>query len=189
MKPFNDEQLMQLFCSGDRDAFQELFHKYKDKIYRFIHSIYIKNRTLAEDCTQEVFIKVIRNKDRFDHTMRFSTWLYTIARNHCLNQIRHSRIIDLKQDELKETLQDMQNKNPVDKIEDGELRKTVQNAIYELPENLKTVFILREIEILPYAQIADILDMQEGNVRIQLHRAKKILRNKLSPYVEGTDEY
>lgn len=189
MSTLNDEQLMRLFCDGDTDAFQMLFHKYKNKIFRFIHSVYIRNPSQAEDCAQEVFLRIIRSKDRFDHSLRFSTWLFTIARNYCLNQLRKFSVTDFMQDDLKDALPDAENKNPYNLIEGKELRQTIQNAIFALPENLKAAFILREIEALPYSEIAAILNVREGNIRIQLHRAKKLLREKLSPYVEGNNEY
>lgn len=104
MDTLTDESLMGMFCDGKPEAFQVLFERHKDRVFRFIYAVYMKDTSKAEDCTQETFVKVIQHRDRFNTDMSFSTWLYTIARNHCLNQIRKSRPIDTKTDELKDTL-------------------------------------------------------------------------------------
>lgn len=180
MTELHDEEIMEMFCSGRTEAFQILFDKYKNRIFRFVYASYERNISLAEDYTQEIFLRLIKNRDSFNPAMRFSTWLYTIARNYCLNQIRaRTPIIEVEIDEL-ERQGYGNSKDRADKVLiDKELGEKIRKAVAGLPENLRSVFVLRE-DGLSYQEIAEVLNLSEPNVRTQLHRAKKQLREILS---------
>lgn len=185
MDSISDELLMSMFCSGNTSAFQVLFEKYKDKIFRFIFSVYEKDISKAEDYTQEVFIRIIRNRTSFNPSMNFSSWLYTIARNFCLNQIRDNKnFLEIQLNEEINIKTAGAMKNASELMENQELETVIQHAISSLPENLKVIFVMREIEGFPHSQIAEILNIKEGNVRTLLHRAKKTLKKAISPYLE-----
>lgn len=185
MTELRDEELMEMFCSGKAEAFQVLFEKYRNRIFRFIYGTYEKNIAGAEDCTQEVFLRVIENRDSFNPAMRFSTWLYTIARNHCLNQLRgKTAYFEIQTDALDKLGYESPADRADKKIIDNELGGIIRKAVAKLPENLRAVFVMREIEGLPHSEISEILNLSEANVRIQLHRAKKQLQQLITPYLE-----
>lgn len=188
MDTLRDEALMGLFCDDKPEAFRILFERHKDRIFRFIHTVYMKDRSSAEDCTQEVFLKVIRHRDSFNREMSFTAWLYTVARNHCLNQIRVSQPLAMSRSELKESEQNTPDANASETLESKELGQEILSAVHTLPEQAKAVFILREIEGLSYAEIAEIMDLHQGNLRMQLHRAKRYLKEAILPYLEEHDE-
>jgi RNA polymerase sigma-70 factor, ECF subfamily len=185
MTELRDEELMEMFCSGKTEAFQVLFEKYRNRIFRFIYGTYEKNIARAEDCTQEVFLRVIEKRDSFNPAMRFSTWLYTIARNHCLNQLRNrTAYFEMQTDDLDRLGHESQSGSADKKLIDEELGGIIRKSVAKLPENLRAVFVMREIEGLPHSEISEILNLGEANVRIQLHRAKKQLRQLITPYLE-----
>jgi len=187
MDTIRDESLMGMFCDGKPEAFQLLFERYRDKVFRFIHAVYMKNRANAEDCTQETFIKVIQHRYSFNREMSFAAWLYAIARNHCLNQIRQSKAMDLRTGELRESTLDAPDKDSAQLLENRELGRRIQSAVHGLQEKPRAVFVLREIEGLPYSEISEIMGMEEGSLRTQLHRAKTQLRRTIAPYLEEND--
>jgi len=185
MDKIRDEELMAMFCSGNTGAFQILFEKYKDRIFRFIVSSYEHDQVKAEDYAQEIFLRIIKYRDKFNPAMVFSTWLYTVARNYCINQLRNRPKVILWSTEQESGVEYRANgKNAVEELEGNELRKIILDAIKELPENLRTVFVLREIDGLANSEVAEIMNIQEGNARTLLHRAKKKLQALITPLLE-----
>jgi len=183
MANVSDEKLMDRFCAGDNSAFQLLFDNYKHRLFRYICNVFEHDRALAEDYTQEVFLRVIRYRDKFDSSMHFSSWLYTIAKNYCKNQIRYKskrpemlfgddfKIISVAEDSSVH----LRNK---------ELNSIIRGALAELPENLREIFVLREIDGCSYEEISEMTGFKEGNIRTRLSRAKSQLRELIKPYLE-----
>lgn len=189
MNEIKDEALMTMFCSGKTEAFQVLFEKYRNRIFRFIYVAYERNPSQAEDYTQEVFLRVIKNRESFNPSMRFSTWLYTIARNYCLNQLRAKTAnFETLVDPMERLMYTDAQSDVSEKIIDKELGVLIRQSVAALPENLRVIFILREIDGLPHAGIAEIMNTTECNVRTRLHRAKKQLQAILLPYLEDKNE-
>jgi len=189
MTDLHDEALMAMFAAGRTEAFQVLFERYRNRLCRFIRGTYRMDPAQAEDCVQDVFLRVVKGRASFNPAMRFSTWLYTIARNLCLNQIRDRKAnLEIQFEEATPLDRGNPGGGPDDILLDAELGVLIRKAVAELPEHLRAVFMLREIDGLPHDQIADILNLNEPNVRTQLHRAKKILKAKISPYLEGNHE-
>lgn len=182
MESLKDEELMKMFCLGNNHAFDIIYDRYKNRIFSFILNVYEKNQSMAEDSVQEVFIRVIRYKDTFDRSMHFSTWIYTVARNVCLNKIRakdgllHFEIIDT---DIPDELDSSRS------VSCMELDKIIRDAISKLPENQKSVFVMREMDGMSYQEIAGVIGLSEGNIRTLLYRAKKELKKIIEPYIEG----
>ncbi len=131
-------------------------------------------------------MRVIRSKDSFNPAMRFSTWIYTITRNYCRNQLRDQAIhFEGQVLELDETSHQAPTKDAGEKLQNGELGMAIHSALQELSENQREIFIMREIDGQSHQDIAEILNLNEGNVRTQLHRAKQHLQELLSPYLKG----
>ncbi len=172
------------FAAGDNAAFHELFQRYKDRLFRFIVGAYAFNRHMAEDCLQETFVRVIRYRNRFDAGRTFSTWLYTIARNHCVNELRRKqRRCEVSSPET--VLQSLTaEKDSRQRMLADEAASAMRQAVWDLPEHLRSVFMMREMNGFSHSEIAEVLGLSAGNVRIQYHRAKKKLREQLRPYLE-----
>lgn len=184
MEELPDEKLMDRFCAGDNSAFQLLFDKYKNRIFSYICNVFEHDRSLAEDYTQEIFIRVIRYRDKFNSSMRFSTWLYTIAKNYCKNQIRYTKRrpeMIFGEDFKILGIPDDSGSN----LRNQELNSIIRGVLAELPENLREIFVLREIENLSFEEISEMTGLKEGNIRTLLSRAKSQLREKIKPYLEN----
>lgn len=179
-----DERLMRDFQQGDMTAFQALFEKYRDRIFRFIYAAYEKNASIVEELTQEVFIKVIRSKHSYAPEKPFSSWLYAIARNHCLNKLssparRYEMITYERQDFDQPT-----ERTGATELEREELAALIREKVAELPEIQRVIFVTREMDGLSYKAIARALGVTQENARARYHRAKKTLRTWLKPYLE-----
>ena len=145
---------------GDRNAFEALMRKYYPRILNFIYR-FISNRQLAEDLSQDVFMKVYKSAWRYRPRSQFQTWLYTIAKNVCLNELRRKRNLMVS---LDETLKYGENKFSKEIADPGSdpgralLRKEkaalIQAAINDLPENQRIAVVLKRYENFSYAQIA-----------------------------------
>ena len=185
MSNLTDEQLMKHFQDGKDEAFHSLFDRYKDKLFRYVHGAYLHDHQRSEDCVQEIFLRVIENRRRYDDGRKFSTWLYAIARNAALNMIRshgrRAKWLTLDSGNGAQTY-DVAVEDKV--VSRRELREAVMDAVRDLPDNLGEVFVLREINNMPYEDVASLLGMTEGNVRTTVHRARKKLQKLLKPYLE-----
>lgn len=178
--------------AGDRDAFDRLVERHKDIVYavayRFAH-----DPDLALDLAQDVFIRAYRGIKSFGARSSFTTWLYRVAMNTCIDFTRRrSRSVDshLVPEEVAEYADSepigvSRAVGPDDAVLSGELGEQIQRAIDALPEYHKSVFVLYEIEGLSYKEIADVVGCSIGTVMSRLHYARKKLRNMLSPYVDA----
>jgi RNA polymerase sigma-70 factor (ECF subfamily) len=177
---------MSRFSAGDDAAFRLLFQRYRDRVYRLVLRAYCSGPAEAEDCTQETFLKVIANRDRFDASRTFTTWLYAIARHHCLNVVRARG----RRPEFVTDLDDDMTASPTGdaaaQLAATELDDAIREAVARLPEPLREVFVLREVEGMAHADIAHLLHLEVGAVRTRLHRAKQRLQSLLRPYLEDT---
>jgi RNA polymerase sigma-70 factor (ECF subfamily) len=177
-----DESLVEKFNNGAREAFVELVHRYQGRIVNFI------NRTLgdierSEELAQESFIRAFRKADSFNSKYRFSTWLYTIARNLASNELRdRSRrptpytINDEDWAAANQVSHDGRGKSPEDpqrRLLDKEMKQALEKALERLSQEHRMALILKEYEGLTYAEIADILDASAGTVKSWVYRAKR----------------
>ncbi|VAX35597.1 RNA polymerase sigma factor RpoE [hydrothermal vent metagenome] len=181
-----DVQLMLAFKQGDKAAFEKLMVKYFPRLLNFIYR-FIKNRELAEDLTQEVFIKVYHNASAYHPKAKFKTWLYTIARNISLNEIRKNRQKMVSLDETMSSSQgpmqrqvaDESVQRPDEEILHKEMAAAVQAAINDLPENQRTAVLLRRYEQFSYEEIAQTMKTSTKAVKSLLSRAKEKLKDSL----------
>jgi len=183
--PDPDALLMQEAGKGDRAAFESLMRKYYRRIYNFIGR-YVGDAALAEDLSQEVFLKAYQAALNYQPQAKFQTWLYTIARNTALNALRGrcpmvSLDETLKTEDGEITLQlaDPSLKDSREKLKDEELAVMVRQAVDSLPEHQRLAVILRRYENLSYEDIADTLELSVPAVKSLLSRAKVNLQAKL----------
>lgn len=188
----NEKQIhewIQDFLAGDRHAFDRLVLRYQDRIYSLCFR-FLGDPEDASDCSQEVFVRVFRNIAKFKFKSKFSTWLYVIAVNTCKNRMRSASYRNRKktlslyhsgregQKEIIDELED-HSPSPLKELTIKERQALLQRAIDALPEDAKTVIILRDIEALSYQEIAEMTGWQMGTVKSKLARARGRLRDRL----------
>lgn len=161
--------------AGNEEAFAALFHKYKNLVYKTAY-LMLGNADDAEDALQEVFVQVHRSLSTFQPSKgAFTTWLYRVTVNHCLNWRRKRRLTLLPLDKIPPLISHIPS--PEDRI-DGEA-EAIQQAVGRLSEKLRAVVILRYYWELPYNEIAQILDIPLGTVKSRLNQALRTLRKEL----------
>ena len=193
--PDPDAALMLRVKRGDRAAFVALVEKYKQPLHNFIHRT-LRDETEAEDLAQNVFLQVYKSRDRYERTAKFSTWLFTIARNLCLNEIRrrsrhpaesleetHSE----NEDQPQRQYEDKKIFLPTDNVLHSELAKKIEEALAELPENQRTAILLCRQDELSYEEIAKVLACSLSATKSLIHRGRETLREKLKPYLRTGD--
>lgn len=189
-----DEALMIRFQSGDRSAFALLVRRHQRPLYNFALR-QLRSAPGAEEVVQDAFVRVVQNAADFKHEARFSTWVYTIARNLCIDQLRkhalrrHPSLDEPKRAEEGEgpTLgeQTADGRADVERATvAGEIRERVLAAIDELPEEQREVFLMREVASLPFKEIAEVVGVPENTVKSRMRYALERLQAALSEFEE-----
>lgn len=177
-----DVALMLAFQAGDESAFIALYEKYRDRVVNFTRR-FMTDRAQGEEAAQDVFLKLYQAAPRYKPAGRFSTYLYRIATNHCLNIVsRHENKRVDRGTELSERspglLRD-DGASPETALGEQELRGAVQKAIGELPENQRAALLLCHYEGLSYKEAAQAIEVSEGAVKSLIHRAREKLAKEL----------
>ena len=179
------------FQDGDESAFRKLVEHNQTKVYAIAYRI-IRDHALAEDLTQEAFLRVFRTADRYRPMAKFSTWLYRIAANVALNALRSRRRVRMGTIELPDSeddtvwrreVRDDRQSPPAADLDADELRSRIDAAIAALPEHQRIALTLSRFEKLSYYEIADILDCSTMAVKSLLSRARCNLRDALVQYL------
>lgn len=180
----SDERLAARCQQGDMAAFTELVNRYKDKVYNLAVRM-LRDRGDAEDLAQETFLNVYRAVATFRVDERFSTWIYKIASNLCIDRLRKRRHLTISLDapvqegeELYRQVPDWSHA-PEPLYEQSELREDVQAAIDQLPSKYRLIILLRHMQDMAYEEIATVMDLPVGTVKTRLFRAREILKRHL----------
>ena len=190
-----DAALMLRVKRGDRAAFAGLVEKYKQPLFNFIFRT-LRDEMESEDVAQTVFLQVYKSRARYQRTAKFSTWLFTIARNLCLNEIRRrSRHPAESLEETHAEHDDQPSRQyedkkiflPTDDALHGELARKIEEALAELPENQRTAILLCRQDELSYEEIAEVLDCSLSATKSLIHRGRETLKEKLKPYLQTGD--
>ena len=192
----DDSVLVEKCRRGDYDAMERLIIKYQNRIYNVILKI-CANPDDAAELTQETFVKVIENINRFQGRSSFYTWAFRIAVNLTLNRCRRNVRLpvtsleapagqgqDDKKQLLKDFLSDDSSPDPAAVAQNKELCEMALKALMELDDAQRTVVVLRDIEGMNYAQIARVLDIELGTVRSRLSRARSNLRDIMEAFLQ-----
>jgi RNA polymerase sigma-70 factor (ECF subfamily) len=151
--------------------FQETYEQTKDMVYRLVWRM-IKNKTEADDITQEVFIKVYKNLDKFDPSQaKLTTWVYQIALNHTLNYIKRGKWLRDHWDKVV----DWYDRDPVPAPEVTE-PSYIEELLGKVPADFRTCVVLKDLEELSYEEIADHLKIPVGTVRSRISRGREMLK-------------
>ena len=186
-----DVLLMLAFKNGDEEAFVKLYEKYRDRIINFTRR-FSGDLAQSEEAAQDVFLKLYRARSRYTPSARFSTFLFRIATNHCLNiAARHdTRLVDRTR-ELGERHSSV-SKSPLETPEEStqrmELRTSLNKAMQNLPENQRMALVLCHYEGMSYREASTAMKLTESAVKSLLHRAREKLTQELRPLrpLEGT---
>ena len=187
-----DAALMLRVKQGDTEAFAELVDKYKQPVTN-VAARMLRDPIEAEDLAQNVFIQVYKSAGRYRVASKFSTWLFTIVRNLCLNEIRRrsrhpADSMDAghpeQEDKPWHQFEDKKSAAPPESLLRGELEAKIEEALAELPENQRMAMVLCRQDELSYEQIAEVLECSLPATKSLIHRARETLKEKLKPYLK-----
>ena len=184
----SDEALMLAFRGGDAQAFELLTVRHRRGLFNFLLRS-VHNRSRAEELLQDVFLRVIRSKDRYQQTARFSTWVYTIARNLCVDESRRQKFRQTvplegkrRADAGLSVLDTAEAKQPdTDTLAAGpRLRQRMADAVDALPEEQREVFLMRQLGGLSFKAIGEAVGAPENTVKSRMRYALEKLRHELA---------
>jgi RNA polymerase sigma-70 factor (ECF subfamily) len=188
-----DAALMLRVKQGDATAFADLVAKYQQPVLNLLWRM-LRDQTEAEDIAQNVFVQVFKSAHRYEVSSKFSTWLYTIARNLGLNEIRRrsrhpAESIEgarfEQEDEPLRQFEDKQSPSPPRTLLQGELEAKIEEALADLPENQRTAILLCRQAELSYEDIARVLDCSLSATKSLIHRGRETLKSRLKPYLQS----
>jgi RNA polymerase sigma-70 factor (ECF subfamily) len=185
----DDAQLLIALRQRDPAAFAQLFELYSDKVYRLALGL-LEDENEAEGVVQDAFMRLLEHLDQFEGRSKLGTWLYRVAYNLSIDQLRKRQQLlslvdegDYESIPMPSVLTDWREV-PETWLDSSELSAELDRAIASLPAKLKTVFILREIEGCSTAECSQILAISESAAKVRLHRARLLLRERLAEYVK-----
>jgi len=193
VQPATDHALLEGTLAGDEDAFAELVGRYRNQITSYIYRM-VNDYDTAVDLAQETFIRVYRAAARYQTTHAFSTYIYRIATNVAISELRkrkRRRLVSLTGLLTSPDGEELMDFQPVDEkplqdiaLIDAEKRAVIKRAISTLPDRYRAPLVLRDVEGKSYDEIAAILQTSEGTVKSRINRARNFLRDKMRNYVQ-----
>ena len=185
-----DEVLMTRYQNGETQAFEILLCRHRKAIFNFILR-FMRSRELAEDLMQETFLRVIKGATRYERKAKFTTWLYTIARNLCVDHLRRKK--HRKAQSLDTPLSSEEGPTLLELIPgqemaadrqslNNELHQKIHNALYTLSVEQREVFLMRETLDMPFREIAQAIGASENTVKSRMRYALEKLRTELEEY-------
>jgi len=188
-----DESLMLRYQQGDKSAFPVLVRRHQQALFNFAFR-QVRVPQVAEDVVQETFVRVVQNAADFKHEARFTTWVYTITRNLCIDQLRkralrkHPSLDQAGGEEGDGPTLGEQTADPRASVEreatGSELKERIARAVDKLPDDQREVFLMREVSNLPFKEIAEITNVPENTVKSRMRYALERLQEALAEYEE-----
>jgi RNA polymerase sigma-70 factor (ECF subfamily) len=184
----SDEDLVAAVLAGDRERFAGLVERYQGRLINYLFRL-LRNADDAHDLAQEVLLKVYQVLDRYDPQYRFSTWLFRIAQNAAIDQIRRRRLklVSLRQDADDGEGRDWElpslERSPYGNLRNRERGGAIQRAIDSLPWEYRELILLRHYGELPYEDIARLKQMPLGTVKNKLFRGRQMLKERLQDFL------
>ncbi len=191
MAPDPDAALMLAFQGGDETAFRALFEKYGRAMVAFCHH-FVRNAARAEELAQDVFLKLYRSAERYRPAARFKTYLYRIAANHCLNEIRRGEYVSRRGEDRSEAGAGPADPDslaggtatPEEAVLATALERAVGELLARLPEKQRAALVLGRFEGMSYDEIADVLGTSVSAVKSLVHRATVAAAEALEPHLQ-----
>lgn len=188
-----DALLMLKVKHGDMRAFEALVDKYKQPVINLVYRT-LPDAIEAEDLAQNVFLQVFKSAHRYEVSARFSTWLFTIARNLCLNEIRRrsrhqaesmeATFLEAEEGPARQ-YEDANMTSPPDELMREELYQLVEAAVEGLPESQRTAILLYQRDEMSYEDIASVLGCSLAATKSLIHRGRETLKSRLKPYLRS----
>jgi RNA polymerase sigma-70 factor (ECF subfamily) len=191
----SDEALMLRFQKGDESAFEMIISRLEGVLSSFIYNK-VRDHNMTQDLLQEVFIRMIKHAQSYDHSAKLKTWAFTIAQNLCIDELRKKKrkivsidqnIFDDSEISLLDTIKS-DELSPLDQVLHQDLKGAVYLALDGLNEDQKEVFLMREERGLKFHEIASILDISENTVKSRMRYALEYLREKLDHFNDISKE-
>jgi RNA polymerase sigma-70 factor (ECF subfamily) len=183
-----DEDLVAAVLGGDRDRFGDLVDRYQVRLVNYLFRL-LRNVEDAHDLAQEVLVKVYQVLDRYDPQFKFSTWLFRVAQNAAIDQIRRRRlkVVSLRQEDDEGEGRDWDvpspERGPYGDMRNRERGDAIQEAIDSLPWEYRELILLRHFGELPYENIAQLKEMPLGTVKNKLFRGRQMLKERLQEFL------
>jgi RNA polymerase sigma-70 factor (ECF subfamily) len=189
-----DADVVRLAQQGREFAFRELVRRYERPVFSLVFRM-VRDRETAEDLSQDAFVKVLNNIDRYSPEFKFSSWLFKIANNVAIDHLRRRRIETISIDgsphattasdvEATSLNLEIEQESALDELEAKELGSAIERAIGKLRPEYRSCIMLRHVEGRSYEEIATTLDLPLGTVKTYIHRARHELREALEPIRE-----
>jgi len=191
-KDLSDHQLIEATKEGDEDAFAEIVERYRNRLTNYLYRM-LNDYEEAVDLAQESFVRVYFAIDRYHSNYAFSTYIYRIATNLAISEIRKRKrrklfsltgLFQFDGDDDKDYQPPDTQPLPEDNTIDAEKRKVIEKAIVALPEKYRVPIVLREIEELTYEEVANVMGLGLGTTKSRISRGRRILRERLRHYFE-----
>ena len=179
----SDEILIKKFQDGDVGAYNQLVFRFKDRLLNFIYR-FVNDLDLAEDLVQDTLLKLYTHKDSYQEIAKFSTWLYTIAANLARTELRKKKrrktfsVTELSRED-REFIIVSSDVDPSEDLSSQDFERNIQLALAELPDDFKTIIILRDIQELSYDEISKIVKVPLGTVKSRINRGRVKLQQLL----------
>ena len=180
-----DIGLMLRVQKGDERAFEELVNKHTRGVLNLVYR-YLGDASIAEDVAQDIFVKIYRVRMKYEPKARFSTWLYRIAVNHCLNEIRARKSRPAAAAPIDDLLVHPRCEDPEAQLARKELERAVKAAVDALPENQRMAVLLVRYEDLSYEEVAEAMSLSLEAVKSILFRAKENLQQSLARFARDS---
>jgi RNA polymerase sigma-70 factor (ECF subfamily) len=186
--PTPDEELVAAVLKGDRERFADLVGRYQGRLVSYLYRL-LRNVDEAHDLAQEVFLRVYQALDRFDPRYRFSTWLFRVAQNAAIDQIRRQRlklVPMLREATAQEDARELEfpsaSPSPYGELRNRERGEAIQEAVEALPWEYRELILLRHFGELSYEEIATLKRLPLGTVKNKLFRGRQMLKERLADY-------
>jgi len=178
-----DEEVVARVLAGETGLFEIIMRRHNQRLYRVARAI-LRNDDEAEDVMQDAYVRAYENLDQFAGRAQFSTWLTRIAvhealaRQHLRNRYQELEPIPEQEGDRMDRFASLAQ-DPEEQASNSEIRKLLEEAIEKLPDDYRTIFMLRDVEEMSTTDAADVLEITEENVKVRLHRARALLRRSL----------
>jgi len=194
LQSLTDQEVVAQARTGKDAAYRELLRRYERPVFALIYRM-VRDRSLAEDLSQDTFVKVLNALDSYRPEYKFSSWVFKIANNVAIDQLRRRELDTLSldgspdartQDEVEATALQATDRTetPLAELESRELGSYIEQAVGKLRPEYRSCILLRHVDGRSYEEIAEILDLPLGTVKTYIHRARNELREYLEPYRE-----
>ncbi len=188
----SDQEIVALAREGREAAYRELIRRYERPVFALIYRM-VRDRALAEDLAQDTFVKVLNALESYRPEYKFSSWIFKIANNVAIDQLRRRELDTLSldgapdartRDEVEATTLQAADRSetPLAELESRELGRLIEAAIGRLRPEYRSCILLRHVEGRSYEEIAEVLDLPLGTVKTYIHRARLELRELLEPF-------